>query len=171
MAKKIRGRNDGSIWKQGKKLRAAVSLDGKRITKSFKTRAECKAWIHEKKSQIDRGLTFNASQLTLKQFLNDWLVIHNTRAKPKSGQRYEQVVRDYIFPYLGKSRLQDLRVYAMSAMCIHSCIVVCQMRSNVVWSISMPHDCLIWVCASWRQPMSKSQSGTLSCRTLIRSLI
>ena len=110
MAKKIRGRNDGSIWKQGNNLRAAVSLNGKRITKSFKTKSECKAWIREKQSQIDQGLTFNASQLTLEQFLNDWLVVHNTRVKPKSGQRYEQVARDYIFPYLGKSRIQDLRV-------------------------------------------------------------
>ena len=34
----------------------------------------------------------------------------NTSLKPKSGQRYEQIARDYILPYLGKSRLQDLRV-------------------------------------------------------------
>ena len=110
MAKKIRGRNDGSIWKQGNQLRAAVSLDGKRITKSFKTKSECKEWIREKQNEIDLGLTFNTSQLTLKRFLIDWLEIHNSRLKPKSGQRYVQVARDYIFPYLGKSRLQELRV-------------------------------------------------------------
>ena len=110
MAKKIRGRNDGSIWKQGNNLRAAVSLNGKRITKSFKTKSECKAWIREKQSQIDHGLTFNETKLTLEQYLTDWLVIHNTSLKPKSGQRYEQISRDYIMPYLGISRLQDLRV-------------------------------------------------------------
>jgi integrase len=110
MAKKIRGRNDGSIWKQGNNLRAAVSLNGKRVTKSFKTKSECKAWIREKQGQIDQGLTFSATKLTLEQYLNDWLVIHNTNLKPKSGQRYEQISRDYILPYLGKSRLQDLRV-------------------------------------------------------------
>ena len=97
MANKIRGRNEGSIWRQGNKWRAAVSLNGKRITKSFETKSECKAWIREKQSQIDQGLTFNASQLTLEQFLNDWLVIHNLSLKPKSGQRYEQIAKDYIW--------------------------------------------------------------------------
>jgi len=37
-------------------------------------------------------------------------------------------------------------------------------------SQQMPCDWLIWACASWQQPMSKSQSGTLSCHTLTKSL-
>ena len=110
MARKIRGRNEGSIWLQGNRWRAAVSINGKRFTKSFKTKSECKAWIRQKQHQIDQGLQFNPVKLTLKQYLEDWLVIHNTCLKPKSGQRYEQIARDYIFPYLGISRLQDLRV-------------------------------------------------------------
>ena len=110
MARKIRGRNEGSIWRQGTNWRAAVSLNGKRITKSFKMKSECKVWLHEKLNQIDLGLTIGASKVTLKQFLCEWLDIHMANIKPKSGQRYQQIARDYVFPYLGQFQLQDLRI-------------------------------------------------------------
>ena len=110
MARKIRGWNEGSYWPHRNKWRAGVSLNGRRITKVFASVSECKAWIREKQGQINQGLTFSATKLTLEQYLTDWLAIHNTSIKPKSGQRYVQVARDYILPYLGKSKLQDLRV-------------------------------------------------------------
>jgi len=110
MAKKIRGRNEGSIWRQGNNWRAAVSLNGKRITKSFKTKSECKVWLRENLSQIDLGLTIGASKVTLEQFLCEWMDIHMANIKPKSGQRYKQIARDYVIPYLGQFQLQGLRI-------------------------------------------------------------
>ncbi len=42
----IRGKHEGSISQdRSGKYRAMVSLDGKRLSKSFKTKQECKAWI------------------------------------------------------------------------------------------------------------------------------
>jgi integrase len=108
MAKR-RGRNEGSIWKEGNRWRAAVSLDGKRTTKSFTTKEQSNEWIREMKNQIDKGLTYTATQLTLQQYLTDWLPIHKTGLTPKTGERYEQITRDYILPYLGKYKLKDLR--------------------------------------------------------------
>ena len=109
MAKKIRGRNEGSIWRQGNRWRAAVSIGCRRLTTSFTTRAECKVWIREQLNQIDQGYIHTDAKLTLEQYLADWLVIHRTRVKPKSAQRYQQILRDYIIPHLGKSLLPDLR--------------------------------------------------------------
>lgn len=109
MAKR-RGRNQGSIWKEGDKYRAAVTLDGKRITKSFDKIQECNDWIREMQNQREQGLTISYSKLTVKQFLTDWITIHRTTLKPKSGERYAQLARDYIFPKVGKFRLRDLHL-------------------------------------------------------------
>ena len=109
MAKR-RGRNQGSIWIEGDKHRAAVTLNGKRITKTFRTIQECNDWIREMQNQRDLGLTIVGSKITVEQFLKDWLAIHRTSLEPKSGERYAQLARDYIFPSIGKHLLRDLRL-------------------------------------------------------------
>ena len=109
MAKR-RGRNQGSVWKEGRKYRAAVTLDGKRITKSFDKIQECNKWIRSMQNQRDLGLTSAGSNLTIEQFLTEWLAVHRTKIKPKSGERYTQLARDYIIPKIGKLRLRDLRL-------------------------------------------------------------
>ena len=61
-------------------------------------------------NQIDQGLTFIATKLTLGKFLSDWLQIHKTVLKPRTGERYEQIARDYILPHIGNLRLRELRL-------------------------------------------------------------
>jgi integrase len=109
MAKR-RGRKEGSIWKQSGFWRAAISLDGHRMTRSFKTKEECKAWIREVQNQIDEGLTFNTTQVSLSEFMEKWLSVHASRLRRKTGPQYQQITRDYILPYLGKYKLKDLRL-------------------------------------------------------------
>ena len=53
MNKQIRSRNEGSIWQDRDRWRAAVSLDGKRITKSFRSKPECQVWNRETLNQAD----------------------------------------------------------------------------------------------------------------------
>lgn len=109
MAKR-RGNREGSVWRERKGWRAAVSLDGKRVTRSFRTKEECRVWLQEMRSKIDQGLTYKAVRLTLERYLMDWLSVHRLGLTPKTGERYEQLTRDYIIPELGKYRLQDLRI-------------------------------------------------------------
>jgi len=109
MAKR-RGNGEGSIWKEGKYWRAGVTLGCRRVTKSFGTQSECQSWLREMKKQIDQGLTYRATQITLEVYLNEWLDIHKMSLKPRIGERYEQIARDYIIPYIGKFKLKDIRV-------------------------------------------------------------
>lgn len=109
MAKR-RAKGDGSIWREGNSWRAAITLDGRRITKSFKTQTEGLAWKDEMKNQVRQGLTYNSTRLTIEQFLRDWLSIHKMSLTPMIGVRYEQIARDYIFPHIGKCKLKDLRI-------------------------------------------------------------
>ncbi|MBC8508304.1 MAG: site-specific integrase, partial [Chloroflexi bacterium] len=114
MAKR-RTKKEGSIWKDKKKWRAAVLVDGKRITRNFDTKAECSAWIKETQSQIDRGMTYRKSNITLGIFIQQWLDVHKTKLAPKTAPRYEQLVRDYILPQLGNIKLRELRLDKIEA--------------------------------------------------------
>jgi len=114
MAKR-RTKKEGSIWKDKKKWRAAVLVDGKRITRNFDTKAECSAWIKETQSQIDRGMTYRKSNIALGTFIQQWLDVHKTKLAPKTAPRYEQLVRDYILPQLGNIKLRELRLDKIEA--------------------------------------------------------
>ena len=76
MVNKIRGRNEGSIskWSNGK-WRAQVSLNGKRLSSSAKTKEECLSWLRMKQTQIDEGLTYDSSKTILAEFMAGWLSI------------------------------------------------------------------------------------------------
>lgn len=108
MAKR-RGNGEGSIWKEGQSWRAAFSLDGRRVTRSFDTHRKCQNWLHDMKSQANQGMTYDATQLTLGEYLADWLTIHQHNIETKTAERYKQISRDYIIPNIGNSKLADLR--------------------------------------------------------------
>ena len=109
MAKR-RGNNEGSIVRlPSGTYRALITLDGKRITHTGKTRAECQGWIRKMLDQIDEGLTYQGSQTTLGEFLKEWLVTAKTALRPKPAQQYEKLVENHVLPVIGKVKLKDLR--------------------------------------------------------------
>jgi len=116
MAKK-RGNKEGAIWKDKKKWRAAVSIDGKRITRSFNTKEECRTWIRDTHDQMRKGMTYDMSGVTLSEFLQPWIALHKIRLSPKTAVRYEQIIRDHIVPQLGGIKLRDLRLGQIEAHC------------------------------------------------------
>ncbi len=109
MAKK-RGNNEGSIHRQSNgSWRAQVTLDGRRLSYTAKTRQECQEWIKKTLSQIDEGMTFASTKITLEEFLSSWLISIKTSIKPRTWSHYEQLIRQYIMPSLGHIRVRDLR--------------------------------------------------------------
>ena len=110
-----RTKKEGSIWRDKKKWRAAVLVDGKRITRNFDTKTECSAWIKEMQAQVERGMTYRKSSITLGTFVQQWLDIHKTTLAPKTAIQYEQLVQDYILPQIGKIKLRELRLDRIEA--------------------------------------------------------
>ena len=111
MARKKRGHGEGSITQRSYgSWRAQVTIDGKRHGKTFKKKTEAQTWLRKTQFEIDKGLTYSSTQINLEQFLSDWLSVHKTGLKPRTGERYEQISRDYIYPYIGKIKFHDLRL-------------------------------------------------------------
>lgn len=108
MAKK-RSHNEGSIYKRSNGTwRAQVTLQGKRLSFTGKTRKDCQDWIRKTINQIEDGLTFNSTQITIEQFLSEWLLTIESSIRYKTWEQYNQIVRDYLIPNLGNIKLREL---------------------------------------------------------------
>ncbi len=106
-----RGNNEGSIFKQDNgKWRAQVSVEGKRISHTANSKAECRDWIRKMLSQIGDGLTIEDSRLTLAEYLKEWIAIKKNDLRLRSGFQYERLIDLYIVPILGKTKLKDLNL-------------------------------------------------------------
>ena len=107
---KIRGKKDGSIHRrENGTWRAQICLEGKRLSFSSKTRRECQEWLKKVIGQIDNGLTYASSTVTLGEYLKSWLESTKASNRQATWKHYEQLARTYVLPHLGKARLKDLR--------------------------------------------------------------
>ena len=51
----------------------------------------------------------NRNTVTLGQYLDDWLAVHEVEIKPQTFASYKDVVRRYVVPVLGSKRLQAIQ--------------------------------------------------------------
>ncbi len=105
----IRGKNEGSIFRKPKgSWVAQVSVLGKRISHSAKSRAECQAWIRQTLDQIDQGMTFETRHLRLSEYLEEWIGVKKSSVRQRTAFQYERLILAYVVPMLGRVRLKDL---------------------------------------------------------------
>jgi integrase len=109
MAKK-RGNNEGSIYKRKNGTwRALVTIQGKRITHSAKSKREGQEWIRKMLDEIENGLLFESTEITLDTFMQDWLISIEPSLRFNTFTQYQQVTNQHILPNLGKMRLRDVK--------------------------------------------------------------
>ena len=114
-----RANNEGTLYfrEDRKRWCAQVSLDGRRLTKYAKTQAECRDWIKETIKKIDRGLTFEGTQVTFEHFVATWLDGKALSRRPRTVFQYRKMASDHILPAMGKMRLQEIQP-SISGNCI-----------------------------------------------------
>jgi integrase len=87
---------------------AQVSVDGKRVSHTFRIRKEAQEWLNNTTRQVRQGLTFSSAHTTIDELLTTWLAIKKTKSRPATEEQYRRLSRLYISPYLGGMKLQDL---------------------------------------------------------------
>lgn len=104
-----RGNGQGSLTKTptGKWI-ARITIEGKRVNKTFASYKEASAWMKETIHQASRGLTYDATRTCLADFLDSWIEIKKSRLRLASSQQYADTIRLYLKPYLGKLKMQEL---------------------------------------------------------------
>jgi integrase len=60
-------------------------------------------------AELDNGSYVAPSTLTVAEFLTDWLAAARDRLAPKTAERYEELCRHQILPFLGVVKLQALK--------------------------------------------------------------
>lgn len=104
-----RGNNEGTIHRlPSGSFRAQVTLNGRRLGHTAKTRKECADWLRKTLGQIDDGMTYSSTKITLEEFLADWLSSMRTSLRPRTCTQYEQLTRAYINPELGRFKIKEL---------------------------------------------------------------
>jgi len=109
MAKK-RGNNEGSIFrKKNGSWRAQISLDGRRLSFTAKTKKECQNWIKKTIGQIDNGLRFSNTQITLEEYLLGWIDSKKSSIRSTTWTHYKLVIDKHIVPQIGQFMIYRLR--------------------------------------------------------------
>jgi integrase len=104
-------RSSGSIFRtQNGQWRAALSLpNGRRKYYRAWTQAEVRELLERAKSDLRRGLPIVSRQQTAQEFMDRWLANTRSSVRLTTVRQYEQILRLYVVPQLGKlwlSRLQ-----------------------------------------------------------------
>ncbi len=112
---KKRDQNDGSVYaRKDGNFGASVTIQGRRIQKTFGTKADAKHWRREMLLKISDGLSYKGAQYTLREFLAEWLASKKSQIKPHTLEQYEQVIRTHINPNLGGIALKDLEAFRIA---------------------------------------------------------
>ena len=113
-----RADGEGSLYYDGKaglwrgELMIGRRPDGRRDVRkvSAKTQADCRARLDALKSDRAKGVTLEPHRITVAELLRLWDEDCVTRSlRPKTLHSYRQVVRLYLVPLLGTTKVRDLR--------------------------------------------------------------
>jgi integrase len=107
VAKRSHGEGSVTKRKNGTYL-AQVSIESKRVSKTFRTRKEAQEWIITTTGQVNMGLTLSNAKITVEELLNTWLNIKQSKTRPASDYQYRRMSKAYILPHLGNYKINDL---------------------------------------------------------------
>lgn len=131
-----RGRNEGSIYRR-KDGRWAAVVDlgwenGKRKRKTFygKTRQDIARKLVAALREQQLGLPVATERQNLKQYLDYWMEVTSNTVKPRTYERYEEIIRLHIVPTLGKLQLAKLTPQHLNELYLDK--IECGLAPNTV---------------------------------------
>lgn len=100
---------EGTIYRRGNSWRGQITIDGKRISRTGKTKADVIKALAEARTDSERGLFVAESGITVSEWVELWL---DKKMRPKLTEqsfiRYAGLFRNHLLPHLGDYCLQDL---------------------------------------------------------------
>lgn len=82
--------------------RAFQSLEnGHRISRTFRTQKEGLEWLRQVRNEIDKGVTFSSRNMTLREHIEEWVLIKQKSIRLNVFHQYSLLINRYIIPLLG----------------------------------------------------------------------
>jgi integrase len=113
-----RGNGEGTIYERTNGTYAATFTvaGGKRKTLYAKTYKEAQEKLKKALYEQQQGTLVTAPQQTVAQYLTDWLEhTQKQSVRPRTYERYEEIVRLHIIPVLGRHKLHQLSAQHVQA--------------------------------------------------------
>ncbi len=111
MAKKIRGRKEGSVSQRANGTwRAQIVTGGQRVSKGFRTKSEALEWLRNTQVEIERGFDYHAGKTNLRDYMLRWLENDRSTLRAKTADQYRRTVDKHILPNLGDMQMMDIRL-------------------------------------------------------------
>ena len=110
-----RGKGEGSLYqrKDGRWVAQVTTVEeGRRVLRSYyaATREAANKRLKDAQKALDSHLPLVDEGLTVERFLSDWLAVKKGTLRAESWRRYDDLVRLYIMPELGRYKLARLDV-------------------------------------------------------------
>lgn len=112
MAKRIRGKNEGSLSQRSNgRWRVQISDKcGRRISRDFKTKQVAQAWLRQMQEQLNQGYDYQASKIPLGKYLQQWLEDNRTTLRDTTAHQYQLLINKHIIPRIGDVPVKELNL-------------------------------------------------------------
>lgn len=94
---------DNDTW------RAQVVLEGRRLSKTTKTKREAQEWLRKIQDEVAYGLTYKSTVVELPAFLEEWLITAKSSLRYNTFNQYRQIVHQHILPRIGERKLREIK--------------------------------------------------------------
>jgi len=93
---KQRSSGEGTISKRPSgRYQAQVSIDGKRITKTFDTNQVAVKWLRNMANKKEDGYSIKASTILTREFLGNWIETIKPSIQPKTIYQYQGLLKKH----------------------------------------------------------------------------
>src|SRR5207248_9138449 len=157
-----RGNGEGTIYERANGTYAATFTlaGGKRRTLYAKTYKEAQEKLKKALYEQQQGTLVTAPQQTVAHFLTDWLEhTQKQSVRPRTYERYEEIVRLHILPVLGRHMLQSL-----SAQHVQACYATKLQEELSAMTVISDHNLLhkaLDTASTWN-PVAKNACKVVS---------
>jgi len=113
-----RGNGEGSITKRkdGTWMARVRLPNGKRKYVYAKTRKEVSQKLREVITAMDAGRTVATKRQSIEQYLRTWFEGHKTLVRQTTADVYETLLRNHIYPTIGRIQLSSLDVHHLESL-------------------------------------------------------
>lgn len=106
----------GNSWSYVIRVTDARGVNRPRWVGGFRTEDEAKEARDRARVAARRGEYVDRTGVTVEQYLRQWLDAHALEVKPRTRAGYEHLLNRYVFPRIGRERLQALRPATLSSL-------------------------------------------------------
>lgn len=106
----------GGTWSYVVRVTDRRGVSKPKWVSGFPTEAAAKRARDEARTAASRGDFVDRSALTTEEYLWEWLENHSLEVKPRTRAGYDHLIRVYVAPRIGRTRLQALRPADLSAL-------------------------------------------------------